>query len=331
MTSKFLDQVREYMRTKGYAYKSEKTYVHWIKRFIFFHNKRHPAEMGKTEVTTFVNHLANVENVSAGTQNQALAALLLLYTFLGNPLGNVDMVRAKKSEYIPEVLTKEEVHAVFDNISGDYLLMAQIIYGGGLRLMECLRLRVKEIDTSRLTVTLHDTKSNRDRVTCLPASVVPALILHLEKVRAQWNEDISRGYGEVELPYALAKKYPNAPYEWPWQYVFSAAGFSTDPLSGHVRRHHVYETSLQKHFRLAVRKAGIYKRATIHTLRHSFATEMLLAGYDIRTVQELLGHRDVRTTMIYLHVLSTSGVRSPLDTYIQMPPSAIKRTALVES
>lgn len=331
MASKFIDQIREYMRTKGYAYKTEKAYIHWIVRYILHHGKRHPAEMGSEEVRSFLNHLANDNNVSFGTQNQALAALLMLYSFLGQPLGNMDIARAKKSEYLPEVMTKEETQAVLNQMTGVYQLMAEIIYGGGLRLMECLRLRVKEIDTNRLTITLRDTKSNRDRVTCLAVSVVPALTLHLAKVRAQWNEDISRGYGEVELPFALAKKYPHAPYEWPWQYVFPAAGFSTDPRSGHVRRHHIFETSLQKHFHQAVRKAGIPRHVTVHTLRHSFATHLLQDGYDIRTVQELLGHKDVRTTMVYLHTLGTSGVRSPLDTYIQLPPSVIRRQALVES
>lgn len=217
---------------------------------------------------------------------------------------------------------------MIEQCNGQYKIMAQLMYGGGLRLMECLRLRIKDVDFENGTLTLRDTKSNRDRVTCLPASVIPAIKLHLDKVKAQHTEDVANGCGEVELPFALDRKYPNAPFEWAWQYVFPAAGFSTDPRSKHVRRHHVYETSVQKAIRYAAQKAGIAKNVGPHTFRHSFATNLLQRGYDIRTVQELLGHKDVKTTMIYTHVtLNGSGVISPMD----MPVAVIKQHATVES
>jgi integron integrase len=241
----------------------------------------------------------------------------------------VDMIRAKKSEYLPEVMTKDETQAVLSNMTGTYNIIGQLLYGGGLRLMECLRLRIKDIDFENRTLTLRDTKSKRDRLTCLPETVIPATKLHLAKVRAQWEEDIAGGYGEVELPFALDRKYPNAPYEWAWQYVFPSGKFSTDPRSKHIRRHHLYETSVQKAVKLAVRKAGIAKHVGPHTFRHSFATHLLQDGYDIRTVQELLGHRDVRTTMVYTHVIGTSGVISPLDRHSSA--SVVRYTMLVES
>jgi integron integrase len=229
---------------------------------------------------------------------------------------------------LPTVLTHDEAMRVIEQLDGQYRIMAQLMYGGGLRLMECLRLWVKDVDFDNRTLTLRDTKSNRDRVTVLPESVVAPLMLHLAKVKAQHTEDFANGRGEVELPFALDRKYPNAPFEWAWQYVFPAAGFSTDPRSGHVRRHHVYETSVQKAVKAAARKAGIPKPVGPHTFRHSFATDLLKRGYDIRTVQELLGHKDVRTTMIYTHVtLNGSGVISPMD----MPTGVIKRTVAVES
>jgi integron integrase len=332
MKSPFLNSVREHMREKHYSYKTEKSYISWITRYILFNGKRHPAEMGMEEVTAFVNNLANEGHVSAGTQNQALSALIMLYKFIGQPLERIDMVRAKESEFLPEWMTKDETQALLNELAGVYQLMGQITYGGGLRLMECMRLRVKEINFDYRTITLRDTKSKRDRVTCLAAAAIPALKLHLAKTRAQWEIDIAAGRGEVELPYALDRKYPNAPFEWAWQYIFPAAGFSTDPRSGHIRRHHIFETSFQKAVREAARKAGIDKHVTVHTLRHSFATHLLQDGYDIRTVQELLGHRDIRTTMVYLHALGTSGVVSPLDRMqaIQLP-AAIRQAALVES
>jgi integron integrase len=310
----FFDAVRDALRTKHYAYRTEKTYMHWIRHYVRFIKPTYPREAGADGVKRFLTWLAVESKVSAATQNQALAALLFVYKLYGVELGNLDIVRAKKSVYLPTVLTHDEAMRIIEQLDGQYKIMVELMYGGGLRLMECLRLRVKDVDFEMRTITLRDTKSNRDRVTCLPDSVAPALMLHLAKIKAQHTIDLSAGRGEVELPFALDRKYPNAPFEWIWQYVFPAAGFSTDPRSGRVRRHHVYETSVQKAVKLATHKAGIVKRVGPHTFRHSFATRLLQDGYDIRTVQELLGHKDVRTTMIYTHVsLNGSGVISPMD------------------
>ena len=326
---KLIDVVRDALRTQHYAYKTEKTYLHWVMRYARYLKPEHPRDAGQDGVKRFITHLAVDEHISASSQNQALAALMFLYKLYGIEIGNMDVVRAKKSTYLPVVLTHEEAMRTLEQLNGQYRIMGQLMYGGGLRLMECLRLRVKEVDFVNRTLTLRDTKSNRDRVTCLPESVIPALTLHLAKVKAQHTEDLSNGRGEVELPFALDRKYPNAPYEWAWQYVFPAGGFSTDPRSGSVRRHHVFETSVQKAIRQAARKAGVmHKVVGPHTLRHSFATNMLQRGYDIRTVQELLGHKDVRTTMIYTHVtLNGSGVISPMD----IGTGVIRRTVDVES
>jgi len=325
---KFFETVREALRTKHYAYRTEKTYMHWIRQYVRFVKPIHPREAGVGGVKRFLTCLAVDRQVSASTQNQALAALLFLYKLYGVDLGNLEIVKAKKSVYLPTVLTHDEAMRVIEQLEGQYRIMAQLMYGGGLRLMECLRLRVKDVDFENRTLTLRETKSNRDRVTCLPESVVSALMLHLAKVKAQHTEDFANGRGEVELPFALDKKYPNAPFEWAWQYVFPAHGFSKDPRSGRVRRHHVYETSVQKAIRAGSRKAGIYKHVGPHTFRHSFATELLKNRYDIRTVQELLGHKDVRTTMIYTHVtLNGSGVISPMDA----PSGVIKQRVAVES
>ena len=326
-----LDTVRDALRTKHYAYRTEKTYLHWVRQYLRFLRPEHPRAAGADGVKRFLTWLATEKQVSATTQNQALAALLFMYKLYGMDLGDLDIVRAKKSLYLPAVLTHEEAMRLIEQLDGQYRIMAQLMYGGGLRLLECLRLRIKEVDFDNLTLTLKDTKSNRDRVTCLPESVVPALKLHLAKVHAQHTEDLANGRGEVELPFALDRKYPNAAYEWAWQYVFPASGFSKDPRSGHVRRHHVYETSVQKAIKQAARKAGIvHKHVGPHTLRHSFATNLLKQGYDIRTIQELLGHKDVKTTMIYTHVtMQGSGVISPLD--VRQPQNRIKRTVAVES
>lgn len=322
------DTVRDALRTHHYAYKTEKTYLHWIMQYAMFLKPTHPREAGSDGVKRFLTHLAVDRQVSASTQNQALASLLFLYKLYEIDLGNLEIVRAKKSVYLPTVLTHDEAMRVIEQCNGQYKIMAQLMYGGGLRLMECLRLRIKDVDFQNGTLTLRDTKSNRDRVTCLPASVIPALKLHLDKVKAQHTEDVANGRGEVELPFALDRKYPNAPFEWAWQYVFPAAVFSTDPRSKHVRRHHVYETSVQKAIKLAAQKADITKHVGPHTFRHSFATNLLQRGYDIRTVQELLGHKDVKTTMIYTHVtLNGSGVISPMD----MPAAVIKQRVAVES
>lgn len=330
MSDKLFDVVRDALRTHHYAYRTEKTYMHWIRQYVRFLAPTHPREAGVEGVKRFLTHLAIDRQVSAATQNQSLAALLFLYKLYGVDLGDLDIVRAKKSIYLPTVLTHDEAMRVIEQLDGQYRIMAQLMYGGGLRLMECLRLRVKDVDFDSRTLTLRDTKSNRDRVTCLPESVVSALMLHLAKVKAQHTEDLASARGEVELPFALDKKYPNAPFEWGWQYVFPAAGFSTDPRSGHVRRHHVYETSVQKAVKVAARKAGLVKHVGPHTFRHSFATRLLDLGYDIRTIQELLGHKDVRTTMIYTHIsMRGSGVVSPLDS--SGVQHVIKRTIAVES
>jgi len=326
MKQNLFDVVRDALRTRHYAYRTEKTYMHWVKQYVCFVKPVHPRDAGADGVKRFLTHLAIDRQVSATTQNQALAALLFLYKLYEIDLGNLDIVRAKKSTWLPTVMSHEEAMRVLEQLNGQYRIMGQLMYGAGLRLMECLRLRVKDIDFESRTITLRDTKSNRDRVTCLPESVVPALILHLDKVKAQHTIDLADGRGEVELPFALDRKYPSAPFEWAWQYVFPATGFSKDPRSGHVRRHHVYETSVQKAVKLAAKKAGIHKHVGPHTFRHSFATRLLELGNDIRTIQELLGHKDVKTTMIYTHVtMKGSGVISPLDSGV------IKQRVAVES
>jgi len=322
---RLLVAVRDALRTRHYAYKTEKTYLHWIRHYVLFLRPVHPREAGPDGVKCFLTHLAITRNVSAGTQNQALAALIFLYKLYGVDIGLLDIVRARKSTHLPTVLTHEEAMRTLEQLNGQYRIMAQLMYGGGLRLMECLRLRIKDVDFDSRTLTLRDTKSKRDRITCLPDSVIPSLVLHLVKVKAQYTEDLANGRGEVELPFALDRKYPSAPFDWVWQYVFPAAGFSTDPRSGHVRRHHVYETSVQKAIKQAAKRAGLHKRVGPHTFRHSFATQMLANGYDIRTIQELLGHKDIRTTMVYTHVtMQGSGVVSPLD-------GVIKQRVAVES
>jgi integron integrase len=315
-SKKLLDRVRDAIRLKHYSIRTEQSYVNWIKRYIFFHNVRHPDQMGAAEVEAFLTHLAVNENVAASTQNQALSALLFLYReVLKKDLGPIDALRAKKPKRMPTVLTKEEVRRVLGELSGTHQLTAKLLYGSGLRLMECLRLRVKDLDFARCQILVRDGKGEKDRVTMLPQSVVVPLQDHLRSVKRTHEEDLAKGYGGVYLPYALERKYPNAEREWIWQYVFPANRLSVDPRSGIVRRHHVHESSLQKAMRAAARATGIPKRVSPHTFRHSFATHLLEAHYDIRTVQELLGHKDVKTTMIYTHVLNRGGlaVRSPLD------------------
>jgi len=308
--------VRDAIRLKHYSIRTEQAYVNWIKRYIYFHNVRHPAEMGAAEVQAFLTHLAVEGNVAASTQNQALSALLFLYKkVLHQDLGPIDAMRAKKPKRLPSVLTKEEVHSVLGHLSSTHLLTAKLLYGSGLRLMECLRLRVKDLDFAHRQILVRDGKGEKDRVTMLPESLVSPLQDHLRIVKRTHEEDLAKGYGAVYLPYALERKYPNAEREWLWQYIFPANRLSVDPRSGIVRRHHIHESSLQKAVRAAAQATGIPKRISPHTFRHSFATHLLEAHYDIRTVQELLGHKDVKTTMIYTHVLNRGGlaVRSPLD------------------
>jgi integron integrase len=314
---RLLDQVRERLRLKHYSIRTEQAYVDWIKRFIFFHNKRHPSAMGKAEVEAFLSHLAVARKVSASTQNQALSAILFLYKeVLGRELEWLDNVeRAKRPARVPVVLTEAEVRAVLAQMDGRHALMAGILYGAGLRLMECVRLRVKDVDFGYSQITVRDGKGEKDRVTILPAALHAKLRTHLERAQTLHRKDLQEGFGEVYLPYALARKYPRAGREWAWQYVFPASKRSVDPRSGVERRHHIDEQTLQRAVKKAVREAEIAKPASCHTLRHSFATHLLQSGYDIRTVQELLGHKDVSTTMIYTHVLNRGGrgVRSPLD------------------
>jgi len=312
-----IEKMREVLRLKHYSYRTEQSYVYWIRRFLHFHNLRHPREMREKEIQEFLSHLAAKENVAASTQNQALAALLFLYQQVLNiELKFIqDITPAQKPKKLPTVFTQGEVRAILGNLRGRYWLIASLLYGSGLRLMECLRLRVKDIDFHYNQIIVRDGKGEKDRVTMLPEKLKSPLIAHLAEVKKLHEHFLEKGYGTVELPYALARKYPNADKEWGWQYVFPADNLSTDPRSGAVRRHHLFESSVQKAVKEAIRKAGIHKPGGCHTFRHSFATHLLEAGYDIRTVQELLGHKDVSTTMIYTHVLNRGGkgVKSPLD------------------
>ena len=314
---RLLDQVRNAVRVRNYSYRTEEAYVHWIKRFIHFSAKRHPMELGAAEVTAFVSHLARDRNVAAATQNQALSALLFLYKeVLKRPLPWLDeLERAKRPARLPTVLSPAEVRRLLAAMRGTKWLMASLLYGAGLRLTECLKLRVKDVDFEYLQIVVRDGKGAKDRVTMLPRSVLEPLRHQLALAKAMHEADLAAGYGDVELPDALARKYPRAPYEWAWKFVFPSHRLSTDPRTGVIRRHHVYENYLTRGVKEGARAAGIDKPVSCHTLRHSFATHLLAAGYDIRTVQELLGHADVSTTMIYTHVLNKGGrgVDSPLD------------------
>jgi integron integrase len=313
---RLLDQVRARTRVRHLAYRTEQSYVHWIVRYIRFHGMRHPNTMGAPEVETYLTHLAADRNVSASTQNQALSALLFLYReVLNQPFGDLNNVRrAKPSVRIPVVLTVEEVGRVLGALSGPHWLICCLQYGSGLRLMESLRLRVKDLDFAHRAVIVRDGKGAKDRVVTLPDELIVPLQRHLEARKTVYERDRAAGRGSVLLPFALERKYPNACLDWGWQYVFPAGKVSVDPRSGKRRRHHIDESAVQRALRRAVRDAGIHKPASCHTLRHSFATHLLERGADIRTVQEQLGHRDVRTTQIYTHVLNRGGmaVRSPL-------------------
>jgi len=314
---KLLDQVRTTIRLRGMSYRTEQTYSDWVKRFILFHDKRHPKEMGAMEIRDFLAHLVNDRNVAPSTQNQALHAILFLYReVLQIELPAIgDLQPAKKNPRLPVVFTREEVQAILARMEGQKWLMASLLYGTGMRLNELLRLRVKDIDFQQNQIIVREGKGNKDRVTMLPLSLKEPLREHLATVKKAHEIDLLEGFGNVELPFALEKKYPNAVREWKWQYVFVAPKRSIDPRTKIERRHHLDPSVLQKTIKEALRKAGIAKPGSCHTFRHSFATHLLESGYDIRTVQELLGHEDVSTTMIYTHVLNRGGlgVRSPLD------------------
>lgn len=313
---RLLDRVRQAIRVRHYSRRTEQAYVGWIRRFIVFHGKRHPRELGQEHVTAFVSHLAD-RGVSASTQNQSLSAVLFLFeVVLGQRLGWMnDIVRAQRPVRLPVVLSHGEVASLLSQLRGPVWLMAALMYGAGLRLLECAELRVKDLNFDRGELTVRDGKGGKDRVTMLPAALREPLRDHLARVKVQHEADVAAGRGRVALPGSLRAKYPNAAAEWAWQWVFPATRFYVDEATGERRRHHLHESVVQRAVKEAARTAGISRPATSHSLRHSFATHLLEAGYDIRTIQELLGHRDVSTTMIYTHVLNQGGrgVRSPLD------------------
>ena len=314
---RLLDRLRDRIRLKHYSIRTEKAYLDWNRRFILFHNKKHPRTMGAQEVEQFLTYLAVDGRVASSTQNQALSAILFMYKEVLKielPWLN-DVTRAKRGEKIPLVFSKNEIRKLLANLEGTYWIMAHLLYGAGLRLMECLRLRVKDIDFDMNQIAVRDGKGRKDRVTMLPEIAKIQLQQHLAKVKIIHKQDLTEGYGEVYLPYALDRKYPRANKEWGWQYVFPSRKRSLDPRSKKIRRHHLNEQSLQRIVKKAIRTAKLVKPGSCHTLRHSFATHLLEAGYDIRTVQELMGHKDVRTTMIYTHVLNKGGqgVTGPSD------------------
>jgi integron integrase len=314
---KLLDRVRAALRRKHYSIRTEQAYVSWIRQFILFHDTRHPRDLAENDVGRFLTHLAVDRCVAASTQNQALSALVFLYRdVLYRPLDYVeDVRRAKKPEKLPVVFTPEEVRALLVHLDGVRWIVTSLLYGTGMRLLECLRLRVKDLNFGYAQIEVRDGKGAKDRVTVLPGSLVAPLERHLVKVKALHTRDLAEGLGRVYLPYALAAKYTSAETEWGWQYVFPAKRLSFDPRGDTYRRHHLDETVIQRSLKAALRSAGIDKNGSCHSLRHSFATHLLEAGYDIRTVQELLGHSDVSTTMIYTHVMNkgAKAVRSPID------------------
>ena len=318
---RLLDRVRETIRIRHYSRRTEKAYIGWIRRFIFFHGKRHPSELGATEITQFLSWLAVEKKVSASTQNQALHALLFLYQdVLDLKIPQLDgITRARVTKRLPVVLTREEVRAVLEQLEGMPKLLATLLYGTGMRLLECLQLRIKDIDLATHQITVRSGKGDKDRITLLPATIKPDLIQVLEFAQQQHKTDLAKGAGWVELPFALGRKYPNAGREWIWQWCFPATRIYVDRQTNQRRRHHLHESVVQRAVRAAVRRTGIAKRATCHTFRHSFATHLLEDGHDIRTIQELLGHKDVSTTMIYTHVINRGwgAVRSPADRLLQ--------------
>jgi integron integrase len=320
---KLLDQLRDQLQLRHYAARTAQAYTHWVRQFILFHKRtsgafRHPSDLGSPEVNQFLTHLAVERNVAASTQNQALSALVFLYKHvLERPLEDqfLNAVRARRPKRLPTVLSKAEALAVIEHLQGTSKTITQLMYGSGLRIFETLRLRVKDLDFANRYILVRDGKGERDRLTLLPKTVVPALEAQLHLVRGLHAKDLAEGFGRVHLPYALARKYPHAEREFLWQYVFPALKRSHDPQTGLIRRHHLHETAVQKAVRAAGKRAALNKRVTPHVFRHSFATHLLEAGYNIRTVQELLGHKDLKTTMIYTHVLNQGpkAVRSPLD------------------
>lgn len=323
---KLLDLYRDQIRLKQYSPRTEETYLHWVREFIRHHNPNldrgqvdiHPSQMTVREINLFITHLVVERKVSESTQNQALSAILFLYrNVLQVTLDETVLppLRPQKNKRVPTVLSKDEVRAVISRLDGVYKLMAQILYGSGLRLMECLRLRIQDVDFDNHQLIVRDGKGGDDRVTMLPDSLIPPLRQHILQVQATHQSDLAKGFGTVYLPHALEKKYPNAQRDWLWQYLFPASTLYKDPRTGITRRHHIHETALQRAVKEAAQAAKIQKRVSPHTFRHSFATHLLQNGYDIRTVQELLGHKDVKTTMIYTHVLQRGGlaVKSPLD------------------
>jgi integron integrase len=314
--TRFIDQFRHFLRSQNKAYKTEKTYVHWVKRFIYFHNKKHPSFMGAFEVEVFLADLAIKLHASPSTQKTALNALSCLYKkFLGVDLGQLNFQYAQVTRNIPVVFSHHEASAIINNLSDPYKLKAQLMYGAGLRISECCRLRVHDIDFEMNMIVIRKSKGNKDRTTLLPKVTIDRLRQQIELVENLHQTDLSNGYGEVYLPYALSRKYPNAPKELGWQYIFPSANLSTDPRSQIKRRHHIVDRSVQRNVKRAISSAGINKKAGCHTFRHSFATRLLENGYDIRTFQQLLGHSDVKTTEIYTHVTKQGGlgVKSPVD------------------
>jgi integron integrase len=316
--SELISQMQVSLRSRHYSRHTEHTYCQWVRRFVRYHGLRHPAEMAEPEINAFLSHLAVTEHVSASTQTQALSALLYLYRqVLGRQVGELEeLVRARKSRRLPVVLTRDEVRALLAELDGEPWLMAALMYGCGLRLMECLRLRVQDIDFMGGEITVRDGKGGKDRVTMLPLALAPALTVQIGRAKAIHRRDVDEGWGRIELPAALARKYPRAATDWRWQWVFPQQRRWRDPRTGEQGRHHAHPTGVQRAVKAAAEHGGIAKHATCHTLRHSFATHLLESGYDIRTIQELLGHKEVSTTMIYTHVLNKGGrgVRSPIDT-----------------
>lgn len=316
-------RIVEVLRVRHYSRRTEEAYTHWIRRYVEFHEHRHPRQLSEADVNRFLTHLAVKEHVAASTQNQALSAILFLYEHvLKQPLDRVEgVVRARRPKRLPVVLTADEVSQIMAQLSGDKWLIAMLLYGGGLRLLEALHLRIKDLDLERHEVTVRGGKGDKDRVTTMPRAASRPLREHLRRVQAIHQQDLADGYGRVELPYALDRKYPNANREWCWQFVFPQQRRWRNPKTGEQGRHHIDESLVQRAITAAVRNASLAKRATCHTFRHSFATHLLADGYDIRTVQELLGHKDVRTTMIYTHVLNRGGrgVRSPADRLADRP------------